>query len=67
MDLYSKTLRDVPDDDLAELLAERESLEQCSWLERELVARWLAARDAIEWLLSEERRRVPAAGLGRDL
>lgn len=67
MDTYPKTLREVPDDDLAELLAERESLAQCSGLERELVARWLAARDTIEWLLAEDRKPVPAAGRGLGL
>ena len=32
MDAYPKTLRDLPDADLAELVAERECLERCSGL-----------------------------------
>ena len=68
MDAYPKTLRDVPDDDLADLIAERECLEQCTGLERELIVRWLAARDMIEWLQAEQQLRASqqVAGLGRD-
>ena len=66
MDAYPKTLSDVPDDDLADLIAERECLEQCTGLERELLTRWLAARDVVEWLQAEQRlRALQVAGLGR--
>ena len=66
MDAYRKTLRDVPDDGLADLIAEREFLEQCTGLERELIVRWLA-RDMIEWLQAELRLRASQVpGLGRD-
>ena len=63
---YPKTLRDIPDADLAERVAERECLEQCSGLERELIARWLAARDMIEWLQAEYQPTARVGGLGRD-
>ncbi len=66
MDAYPKTLRDVPDANLAELIAEPECLEQCSGLERELIARWLAACDLIEWLQAEQQRAARTPGLGRD-
>ncbi|OIQ81467.1 hypothetical protein GALL_367590 [mine drainage metagenome] len=66
MDAYPKILRDVPDVDLAELVAERECLEQCSGLVRELITRWLAARDVIEWLQAEQQRALRVGGLGRD-
>lgn len=54
MNAYPRTLRDVPDADLAVLLVEHERLERCSGLERELITRWLAARDTIEWLQAEQ-------------
>ena len=65
MDAYPKTLRDITDADLVELVAERECLEQCSGLERELIVRWLAARDMVEWLVAEQQCAAGVAGLGR--
>ena len=47
----------MPDADLAEMVGERECLEQCSGLE--LIARWLAARDVIEWLQAEQQQCSP--------
>ncbi|OIQ84996.1 hypothetical protein GALL_331890 [mine drainage metagenome] len=66
MDAYAKIMRDIPDADLAELVAERQCLDQCAGLERELIVRWLAARDLIEWLQAEQQRAARIAGLGRD-
>ena len=54
MAAYPKTLRDVPDDNLADLVAERECPERCSGLK--LFVRWLAARDVIEWLPARQHR-----------
>ncbi len=64
MDLYPKSLREVADADLAELVAEREFLERCSALERELTVRWLASRDLIEWLHAQTRGAVCAPDPG---
>ncbi len=64
MDFYPKSLRDVPDADLAELVAERDCLDHCNALERELIVRWLAARDVIEWLQEQASDPAPLPGPG---